>query len=82
MKHQHYILLVLPKYYPDPFVLAEVHNIPKMMNRLSTREKHLLMQNITPTYERVLPDYQFATVLDSTPQNLSWIKGEVKNMPI
>jgi hypothetical protein len=51
----------------------------KMMSRLTAKEKYLLMQNVAPMYERVLPDYQFATVLGITPQSLSRIKREMKD---
>ena len=51
----------------------------KMMSRLTSKEKYLLMQNVAPMYERVLPDYQFATVLGITPQSLSRIKREMKD---
>ena len=50
----------------------------KMMHRLTAKEKYLLMQNVAPMYEKVLPDYQFATVLGITPQSLSRIKKEMK----
>ena len=52
----------------------------KMMNRLTAKEKYLLMQNVAPMYERVLPDYQFATVLGITPQSLSRIKRDMKEI--
>ena len=50
----------------------------KMMSRLTAKEKYLLMQNVAPMYERVLPDYQYATVLGITPQSLSRIKKDMK----
>jgi len=50
----------------------------KMMHRLIAKEKYLLMQNIAPIYEKILPDYQFATVLGITPQSLSRIKKQMK----
>jgi CRP-like cAMP-binding protein len=46
----------------------------KMMSRLTAKEKYLLMKNVAPMYERILPDYQYATVLCITPQSLSRIK--------
>jgi len=52
----------------------------KMMSRLTAKEKYLLMQNVAPMYESVLPDYQFATVLGITPQSLSRIKREMKSV--
>ena len=52
----------------------------KMMSRLTAKEKYLLMQNVAPMYERVLPDYQYATVLGITPQSLSRIKREMKKV--
>ena len=50
----------------------------KMMHRLTAKEKYLLMQKVAPIYEKVLPDYQFATVLGITPQSLSRIKKDMK----
>ena len=50
----------------------------KMMSRLTAKEKYLLIQNVAPVFERVLPDYQYATVLGITPQSLSRIKREMK----
>jgi len=47
----------------------------QMMQRLTAKEKYLLMQKIAPIYEEVLPDYQYATVLGITPQSLSRIKN-------
>ena len=54
----------------------------KMMSRLTAKEKYLLMQNVAPMYEKVLPNYQFATVLGITPQSLSRIKREMKEIAI
>jgi len=48
-----------------------------MMQRLTAKEKYLLMQKVAPVYEEVLPDYQFATVLGITPQSLSRIKSQL-----
>ena len=50
----------------------------QMMQRLTAKEKYELMKKVAPMYERVLPDYQFATVLGITPQSLSRIKREMK----
>ncbi|MBA1420584.1 MAG: Crp/Fnr family transcriptional regulator [Epsilonproteobacteria bacterium] len=47
----------------------------QMMQRLTAKEKYLLMKQIAPIYEEVLPDYQYATVLGITPQSLSRIKN-------
>jgi len=49
----------------------------QMMQRLTAKEKYLLMQKVAPVYEEVLPDYQFATVLGITPQSLSRIKSQI-----
>ncbi|HGZ70801.1 MAG TPA: Crp/Fnr family transcriptional regulator [Nitratifractor sp.] len=49
----------------------------QMMQRLTAKEKYLLIKQIAPIYEEVLPDYQFATVLDITPQSLSRIKSQL-----
>ncbi len=46
----------------------------KMMKRLSTKEKYLLMQKVAPMYESVLTNYQLASVLGVAPQSLSRIK--------
>jgi len=49
----------------------------QMMQRLTAKEKYLLMKQIAPIYEEVLPDYQYATVLGITPQSLSRIKSSL-----
>ena len=47
----------------------------QMMKRLTAKEKYELMKKVAPVYEKVLPDYQYATVLGITPQSLSRIKN-------
>ena len=59
------------------FQLVAVIQRVQMMKRLSAKEKYLLIKEIAPVYEKVLPDYQFATVLGITPQSLSRIKGNL-----
>ncbi len=49
----------------------------QMLKRLTAKEKYLLMKELAPVYEEVLPDYQYATVLGITPQSLSRIKRGV-----
>jgi len=49
----------------------------QMLQRLTAKEKYLLMKEIAPIYEELLPDYQYATVLGVTPQSLSRIKRDL-----
>ena len=59
------------------FQLVTVIQRVQMMKRLTAKEKYLLIKEIAPIYEEVLPDYQFATLLGITPQGLSRIKGNL-----
>ena len=52
----------------------------QMMKYLTAKEKYELMKKIAPVYESLLPDYQYATVLGITPQSLSRIKREMKEI--
>ena len=49
----------------------------KMFKNLTATEKYLMMKSVAPMYEEMLANYQFATVLDITPQSLSRIKKEL-----
>ena len=57
------------------YQLVTVIQRVQMMKRLSAKEKYQLIKEIAPIYEKVLPDYQFATMLGITPQSLSRIKN-------
>lgn len=50
----------------------------KMIKRLDAKERYLTIQAFFPMYEKYLPDYQFASLIDITPQSLSRIKKELK----
>ena len=55
--------------------LVTIAQRAQMMARLTAKEKYLLLKELAPVYEEVLPDYQYATVLGITPQSLSRIKN-------
>jgi len=57
--------------------LITISERTQMMQRLTAKEKYLLLKEIAPIYEEVLPDYQYATVLGITPQSLSRIKRDL-----
>lgn len=57
--------------------LVTIAQRTQMLKRLTAKEKYLLLKEIAPVYEEVLPDYQYATVLGITPQSLSRIKKEL-----
>ncbi len=57
------------------FQLVTIVQRVQMMKRLTAKEKYQLIKEIAPIYEKVLPDYQFATMLGITPQSLSRIKN-------
>jgi len=50
----------------------------KMMKNLTAKERYLVMKDVAPFYEELLPDYQYATVIGIAPQSLSRIKRELK----
>lgn len=56
--------------------LAKYH---RMLKRLNAKDRYLSLCAFAPIYERVLLDYQFASLLDITPQSLSRLKKELKN---
>jgi len=66
--------MTLAKRISDNQLITLVQRM-EMMKRLTAKEKYLLMKQIAPIYEEVLPDYQYATVLGITPQSLSRIKS-------
>ena len=51
----------------------------KMFKNLTAKERYLLVKEIAPIYEEILPNYQFATVIGVAPQSLSRIKQELKH---
>ena len=56
--------------------LAKYH---KMLKRLNAKDRYLTLKSFAPIYEKVLPDYQYASLLDITPQSLSRIKKELSD---
>jgi hypothetical protein len=51
----------------------------KMMKNLTAKERYLVMKEVAPFYEELLPDYQYATVIGIAPQSLSRIKRELRD---
>ena len=51
----------------------------KMFKNLTAKERYLLLKEIAPIYEEILPNYQFATVIGIAPQSLSRIKQALKD---
>ncbi len=65
--------MTLARRISDAQLITVVQRI-QMMKRLTAKEKYLLLKELAPVYEEVLPDYQYAAVLGITPQSLSRIK--------
>jgi len=53
----------------------------KIFKNLTAKEKYLLMKNLSPLYEKILTNYQFATIIGIAPQSLSRIKKEIIKTP-
>ena len=63
-------------------IVAESHFVflakyQRMLKRLDAKDRYLALKSFAPIYEKVLPDYQYASLLDITPQSLSRIKKEL-----
>ena len=67
----------LGKSISDEQLISVVENV-RMMRNLSAKEKYLLLKELAPMYEEILPDYQFASVLGIAPQSLSRMKREMR----
>ena len=50
----------------------------RMLKRLNAKDRYLALNAFAPLYEKILPDYQYASLLDITPQSLSRLKKELK----
>jgi CRP-like cAMP-binding protein len=57
--------------------LIRIGQNTQMLRQLTAKEKYILMKEIEPLYEEILPDYQYATLLGITPQSLSRIKSQI-----
>jgi len=58
--------------------LVAMVNYRKMIRRLDAKERYKAIQSFAPLYENFLTDYQFASLLNITPQSFSRIKKEIK----
>jgi len=61
---------------------AEAHYLflsryQRMLKRLNARDRYLALRDFAPEYEQALADYQFASLLDITPQSLCRIKKQL-----
>ncbi len=55
-------------------LLVEIAKVMQSTRQFSAKERYIYIQNISPIYEKVLTDYQLASLLGITPQSFSRMK--------